>query len=198
MSDSPEKERPFSSELAAWMRKQFGWEEGKKVPWKDDWTLIVALHAMIETGLNGALLKELEKPALEQVIAKLDTSNQATGKVAFAKALGILDRSSILFLQQLSDLRNRCVHDVRNFDFNLIEYLTKIGEEKRNAILKHVYRMAKDKPGCPQVGLLIGAMSIMAELMIHDQQCQSRNLKKELFRLKAERLDVLGQSIPTK
>ena len=80
----------YADDLANWMRAQFGWEEGKAMPWNNDWTLIIALHAMIETALNGALLKELEKPGLAEVLAKLDTSNQSTGKVAFAKALGIL------------------------------------------------------------------------------------------------------------
>ena len=113
-----ENDSVFVTELMDWMKEQFGWEEGWKgqsFPLvKDDWTLIVKLHAMIETGLNGALVKELERPALADVIAKLDTSNQMTGKAAFAKALGILGKPSITFLQKLSELRNHCVHDIKN------------------------------------------------------------------------------------
>lgn len=76
------------------MGKKFGWAPGKKGLWHDDWTLIVRLHAMIETGLNASLINELERPELESIVSKPDTSNQATGKVAFAKALGIIDEEA--------------------------------------------------------------------------------------------------------
>ena len=195
-----EDEKRVIAELTAWMRKQFGWSSEKKHLWKDDWTLIVKLHAMIETCLNGALVKELDRTGLASVIAKLDTSNPSTGKVAFAKALGgIMPKDSAVFLQKLSELRNLCVHDVRNFDFNLIDHLTQIGKAKRNDFLKACRRMVK--PGhrattCPQELLLIGAMSIMLELMVHDLRCEHRDLKRQLLHLKAERFDALDQSTP--
>ena len=186
-------ERFVIAKLAAWMRKQFGWSSEKKHLWKDDWTLIVKLHAMIETCLNGALVKELDKTAgLASVIAKLDTSNPSTGKVAFAKPLGIMQKDSAVFLQKLSELRNLCVHDVRNFDFNLIDHLTQIGKEKRNDFLKACRKMVKPEhhAACPQELLLIGAMSIMLELMVHDLHCETRDLKRRLLHLKAERYDA--------
>ncbi len=194
-----EDEKRTVAELTAWMCKQFGWSREKKHVWKDDWTLIVKLHAMIETCLNGALVKELDRTDLGSVIAKLDTSNSRTGKVAFAKTLGIMHRDSTVFLQKLSELRNLCVHDVRNFDFNLIDHLTQIGEEKRNGFLKACRRMLKPEhrvTTCPQELLLVGAMSIMLELMVHDLRCEGRDLKSQLLHLKAERFDALDQSTP--
>jgi len=193
-------EELFVLSLSEWMRKQFGWGQENKAlctpVWEDDWTLIVKLHAMIETGLNGALLRELEKPALATIVAKLDTSNQATGKVAFAKALGILSDPSAKFIQQLSELRNKCVHDVRNFNFNLIKYLGELKEERRKEILKHVNKMAKTTPSCPQEGLLIGGMSIMSELMVHDLKCQARDAKRDFVYREFERLGGLEESKP--
>ena len=81
---------------------------------------LVKLHAMIETGLNGAIIRELNRPgeAFDDVIAKLDTSS-ATGKVAFAKALGIIPKDAGVFIQHLSQLRNKCVHNIKNFNFDL-------------------------------------------------------------------------------
>jgi len=187
------------AELTAWMCKQFGWSPEKKHVWKDDWTLIVKLHAMIETALNGALVKELDRTGLGSVIAKLDTSNPSTGKIAFAKTLGIMQRDSAVFLQKLSELRNLCVHDVRNFDFNLIDHLTQIGKEKRNDFLKACRRMVKPEhraTTCPQELLLSGAMGIMLELMVHDLRCEKRDLKRQLLHLKAERFDALDQFAP--
>jgi len=190
-SISPENDK-LVAELASWMRKQFAWSLNKKVQWKDDWNLIVKLHAMIETCLNGALVKEIDRTGLAPVIAKLDTSNQSTGKVAFAKALGIMPKDSAAFLQKLSELRNRCVHDIRNFDFNLIDYLTEIGEEKRNDILKACRKMVKPEhaQACFQELLLIGSMSIMLQLMVHDLRCETRDLKQQLLQLKAKRFDT--------
>src|SRR5205809_316168 len=109
-----DEQRKYTEELSAWMGKTLGFEPKGKIA-HNDWTLIVKLHAMVETALNAALVKQVAAPKLANVIAKLDTSNTATGKVAFAKALEILDRSSIVFLQKLSELRNLCVHDIRNF-----------------------------------------------------------------------------------
>jgi hypothetical protein len=194
-----EDAKRISAELTTWMRKQFGWSSEKKHLWKDDWTLIVKLHAMIETCLNGALVKELDRTGLASVIAKLDTSNPSTGKVAFARALGIMLKASAVFLQKLSELRNICVHDVRNFDFNLIDHLTQIGKEKRNDFLKACRRMVKPEyhaTSPPQELLLIGAMSIMLELMVHDLLCKNRDLERQLLHLKAERFDALDQSAP--
>ena len=102
---------------------------------------------MIETCLNGTLVKEIDRAGLAPVIAKLYTSNPSTGKVAFAKALGIMPNDSAVFLQKLSELRNRCVHDIRNFDFNLIDHLTEIGKEKRNDFLKACRKMVKPEYG---------------------------------------------------
>ena len=78
----------FIDETLKWMGETFGEEVLGQT--ENDWTYIVKLHAMIETALNNALIRQFNSPDLSRVIAKLDTSNAATGKVAFAKALKIL------------------------------------------------------------------------------------------------------------
>lgn len=90
------------------------------------------------------------------------------------------------------------MHDVRNFDFNLIQYLTDIGEKKRNEILKSCLKMAKPehRNTCPQELLLIGTMSILMALMVHDRQCEGRKLSNRFHQLKADRLDAETQSTP--
>jgi hypothetical protein len=199
MPEPTDRESEFADAIAAWMRKQFGWEEGKEnMKWKDDWTLIVKLHAMIETALNGALMRELEKPALDSIIAKLDTSNQSTGKIALAKALGILPKASVTFIQKLSELRNLCVHDIRNFEFNLIDHLTRLEPTKQAELWKPVAKMIRPDlpPLCPQEELLVSVMCIMSELMLHDTRCQIRDLERAHVQLMAERFDEQNQSTP--
>lgn len=114
---TPEEESAFNADITGWMKDTLGFQTTGNFA-DNDWTLVVKAHAMIETAINTVLLAELGRPELEPIIAKLETSNMATGKVAFAKALNMfLSKSSPVFIQQLSELRNFCVHDFRNFNF---------------------------------------------------------------------------------
>ena len=92
-----------------WMRRNIG---GNLLSGNEnDWTCIVTMHAMIETGLSGALAKQFQSSELSPVIARLAMSNTTTGKIAFAKALKILEPETIRFVRKLSELRNLCVHE---------------------------------------------------------------------------------------
>lgn len=166
---------PTPKELQAWICKQFG-EKVFTEGWCDHWGIIVKLHAMIETGLNGAIVRELQKPELADAIAKLDTSNTATGKIAFAKALGILEKKSCTFIIYLSRLRNKCVHDVRNFSFDLDHFLTT--DKDANEYINAIGKMVKDpyfEAGLAENTLIRAADSVMTELFHHDAKCQQRD-----------------------
>src|SRR6266498_2185517 len=174
--------------VLAWMQETLGVHRKEKIP-DNDWMLIVKLHAMIETGLNAALLKQFAVPELASVIAKLDTSNTATGKIAFAKALKILEPKSAVFVQKLSELRNLCVHDVRNFEFQLDKHLDGLSDDKRNELVKPVMKLvapeSKNSTSFREA-LWIGVMQIMMELLIHDLKCRNRDLNSKLWRLQSE------------
>lgn len=143
----------------------------------DDWTLVVKLHAMIETGLNGAILIHLGEPELEAIIQRLDTHSPA-GKVAFAKALKIIPKTSATFIQQLSELRNFCVHDIRNFDFDLTKHLDSLKLEKRKQFEKAIRDMhgkLKSRPSI-QHQLFFCTIMTMAALHGHAIQRKKRDL----------------------
>ncbi len=120
-----------------WAKNNFG-DNLNQATLKDDWTAVVMLHAIIETALNAVLVSELGRPELERIIAKLDTSNTAIGKVAFAKKLGILPHKACVFIQKFSEIRNFCVHDIRHFDFNFATYLRELERDESNAVFKAV------------------------------------------------------------
>src|SRR5438046_1611442 len=88
---------PWLEDLFSWMREEVGIDPQEMLR-GDDWMLVVKLHAMIESALNMALVLELREPRLEKVISKLDTSDGSRGKVAFVKALGVLEKPSVDFL----------------------------------------------------------------------------------------------------
>ena len=190
MENSPEE---YFEGLFNWVKENRGVDLMVEVI-KDDWLLIIKLHALVETALNTALIKHLQAPELAKIIGKLETSNPATGKVAFAKALNILAPDSAAFLQKLSELRNFCVHDVRNFSFELDKYIADIDPQKRSQLLNIVNKQlipeARDNPKVAmRLKLMSGTMSIMMQMQVHDQQCQIRDLRKQLLERKAELYD---------
>lgn len=94
----------------------------------DDWTFVIKIHALVEAALTHLLIAELERPELTEVIAKLETSNNRTGKVAFIKSLKLLDDNHQRFVRALSELRNGLVHDVRNTSFSFSTQVSSLGD----------------------------------------------------------------------
>ena len=184
------KKDEYAAELTIWLFETLGLGNVDNPFGGSDWLLIIKLHAMIEAALNSSLLKQFCAPELEKVISKLDTSNSSTGKVAFATALKILTKQSAAFLQKLSELRNKCVHDIRNFSFNLTEYLAQLPVEDRNNFVTVVSKELKDEPDDsgkvitakefasddPRRGLLLASMNIMMQIHAHHIRCEARDL----------------------
>lgn len=195
--DLTDAEQAFARETYQWMKKTLGEDiEGKFAD--NDWQFIVKLHAMIETALNAVLVKQFAAPELARVIAKLDTSNPQTGKVAFAKALQILEPQSGVFIQKLSELRNLCVHDVRNFKFDLDAHLGSLSDKARNELLKPIFKVVKPEARAtitPHHALMAGTARIMMELHFHHMKCEKRDLQTQLY-LRHAVLPELDQSKP--
>lgn len=98
---------------------------------EDDWSLIIKLHAVFEAVLGSLIVKELGKPSVSDVVAQLDFNNIKTGKVAFARALGLLDKREMAFLRGLSELRNALVHNVQNVGFDIRTHVLALDLPKR-------------------------------------------------------------------
>lgn len=81
------------------------------------------MHGILEAALNHLLLTQFDNPELAEVVSKLETNNLRTGKIAFIKAYKLLPENACLFVKLFSELRNRAVHDIKNFDLSLVAYL---------------------------------------------------------------------------
>ncbi len=90
---------------------------------EDDWSFIIKCHALLESAMSHLIVATLKQPPLKDIVARLEMSGATTGKVAFAKALGLADDRERRFMRALSELRNDIVHDVRNVDFDLIAHM---------------------------------------------------------------------------
>lgn len=101
----------------------------------DDWTFVIKVHALLETALTHLLVSELERQELSEIFANIEMSNARTGKVAFAKELGLLDEVGRRFIRKFSELRNDLVHDVHNtsFSFESILGSTRSNDLQRTA-----------------------------------------------------------------
>lgn len=100
---------------------------------EDDWSFVIKLHALIEAAVTHALVHKTGVEGLLNVFSMVELSKPKTGKLAFAKALGILDRDERRFIRNLSELRNDLVHKITNVAFKFEEYVVGLDAKQRKA-----------------------------------------------------------------
>lgn len=97
---------------------------------EDDWAFLLKTHAFVDAGLTHAICAALLRPELESVVSRLDTANTQCGKIAFAKQLGLLDKSMRRYVIALSQLRNEVAHNIRSADFRFLPYWAALSPER--------------------------------------------------------------------
>lgn len=98
---------------------------------EDDWSFVIKSHALVEALLTYLLAAHLSNPDVGSIFAFLDTSNPRTGKLAFAKAFGVLNEDARRFVRGLSELRNRLVHNVANVRFTFAAHTAELNKQAR-------------------------------------------------------------------
>lgn len=98
---------------------------------EDDWSFIIKLHALIEGAVSCLLTKSVGDGCLGDVFSRIELSNNKTGKIAFVKSLGLLTEDERKFIEKLSKMRNKLIHNISKISFNLKSY---IGELDNNQI----------------------------------------------------------------
>lgn len=104
---------------------------------ENDWSFVIKLHALVEAAVSHLLTEQLHRPELSELFARLDISNETTGKAAFVKALALLDKPERRFMSALSELRNKLVHDVRRINFDLLQHVEDMSKDQQDAFLKN-------------------------------------------------------------
>lgn len=89
---------------------------------EDDWSFVVKTHALVEACLTHAICAALNRPELQPAVARLDTANNQSGKLAFAKTLGLMCKAHRRYVVALSQLRNELVHNVQSTRFTFENY----------------------------------------------------------------------------
>lgn len=99
---------------------------------EDDWSFVIKLHAFVEACLTNAICAVLGRPELEDVVSRLDTSNNQSGKLAIVKRLGMLNKPQRRFVAVLSELRNDLAHNARSVDFSFKQHMAAMPERELN------------------------------------------------------------------
>ncbi|MGH8635666.1 MAG: hypothetical protein ACREUZ_00870 [Burkholderiales bacterium] len=74
-------------------------------------------------------------PRLQAVFEKLELGRAGTGKLEFARALDLLTSDQVRFIRTLSELRNRCAHDLKHLDFTFGKHAAALDKQQlRNFI----------------------------------------------------------------
>ena len=102
-----------------------------KLRLESDWSFVIKLHSLFEAVLASLIVKRLNAPAVQEAIVNLEFNNVKSGKVAFARALALIDARDGAFLRGLSELRNKLVHDIRNVQFDLRSYVSGMDHKQR-------------------------------------------------------------------
>jgi hypothetical protein len=103
-----------------------------------DWSFVIKLHAMVEGALTHALADHLGNVDAREIFARLDTSNDKTGKVAFGRLLLELDSKDQRLIQSLSELRNSLVHDPRNLNFDFQKHFAAMDQKGKRQFIRNL------------------------------------------------------------
>ena len=98
---------------------------------EDDWSFVIKSHAFIEAALSHLISEALSEAALHDVFANIETSNNRSGKLAFIKALNLLDEEARRFIRALSELRNSLVHDIGQVGFSFEDYIASLEKQQK-------------------------------------------------------------------
>lgn len=130
--------KPVAESLIKELESSIGIQEGffrDLADSKFDWSFVVGLYAFLEAAMTMLIVKAIAKEQLHGAISGLPMGQSQYGKMAFIKRLSLLSGNAVRFVQALSELRNRYVHDIKTFAFSLEEYLVHLDDKhKRNFI----------------------------------------------------------------
>jgi len=99
---------------------------------EDDWSLVIKLHALLETTLGWYLDGYLKPYGLDWLIGKMDLSGGRINKIEVALQTGGLDGSQAKFIRAVSKIRNRLVHNIRHVRFDLKDYISNLPASEKH------------------------------------------------------------------
>jgi hypothetical protein len=160
---------------------------------EDDWSFVIKLHAILEAAVTTILVEKMGYAALQPVFARIEMSQEGSGKLAFAEAVSLLDGIDRRFIRKLSELRNQLVHRIQNVSFTVRSHVDALDTNQKESFVKafglwnsednilprlHKYAMAHPKDFVWQGGLMILAILMMKVETIRTERDMDTKLRK--------------------
>ena len=113
---------------------------------EDDWSFVIKSHALLEAAVSQLLTHHIGDQRLASIVERLELSNMQVGRLAFVRALDLLDKPHHRFIRSLSELRNDLVHDVHSTRFHFSDHLAAMDKNQISAFWKWtMFFMAPDE-----------------------------------------------------
>ncbi len=145
---------------------------------EDDWSFAIKLHAFVDAALVAALSRRFQADdELKKQITRLHFIGQG-GKVEFARALGLLGKDDVGFLQHLNKLRDSAAHRVELVTLELGQYFDGLESQEKSGFYKVVEQIklgADPKQliaDAPKLAFMWPALAILAKLLQPHQDAE--------------------------
>lgn len=124
------------------LEKRLGLPEGfiAHLENEDDWSFVIKSHALLEAAVSHLLAHTLGRPELIDVFSRLDMAAQKWGKLAFAKALDVIDDADRRFIRELGEIRNAFAHQISNAGATLSGYFEGLNADRRKSVIAGLNR----------------------------------------------------------
>ncbi len=117
---------------------------------ESDWAFVIKTHALVEAALTHLIVTAIGDNRLGQLVGRLETSNDVTGKLAFIKKMELLPDRYRRFVRSFSELRNSLVHDVSNSNFAFESHVETLSKERRKTFKEAFSFKTRPRPEAPQ------------------------------------------------
>lgn len=157
---------------------------------EDDWSFIIKMHAFLEAQLSTVIVDHLNKEELSSVITEIPMSNGKYGKARIAYSLGIIPKEMLTYINSLSALRNKLVHNIKNVKFNIINEYEKKDRKAQEAQYNNFGFALKGSEyeekntrkifnNSPKKAIHFSGIAIVQKLYLEKMEAKNSNLERE-------------------
>ena len=92
---------------------------------EDDWSFVIKLGSLFEAATTYLLVTSLGKTELQEVFSQLPIGGRA-GRIAIIRALELLNKKELHFIEAFSEIRNTVVHNIENVNLKLSDFMNEL------------------------------------------------------------------------
>lgn len=107
---------------------------------EDEWSFLIKTHALVETSINVAIERSIEDDRVSEFINRLSLSGGSKSKTELLKSLGIITQNEIQFVEGLSQIRNRVVHNIRHVEFTFTAFTKELNARNRMNLYQKLFK----------------------------------------------------------